>query len=73
MKLMKTIKMCLKYMLLFIIPCFREPDEKKIEVEDERRIKRRKEESGVFILSQFTKFRVFDLIRKQGKQLRTVF
>ena len=73
MKLMKTIKMCLKYKLLFIIPCFREPDEKKIEVEDERGIKKRKEESGVFILSQFTKSGVFDLIRKQGKQNRTVF
>ena len=73
MKLMKTMKMCLKCMLLFIIPCFREPDEKKIEVEDERGIKRRKEESGVFILSQSTKSRVFDLIRKQGKQNRTVF
>ena len=44
MKLMKTIKMCLKCWLLFIISCFREPDEKKIEVEDERGIKRRKEE-----------------------------
>ena len=64
MKLMKTMKMCLKYMLLFIIQCFREPDEKKIEVEDENGIKRRKEESGVFILSQSTKSRVFDLIRK---------
>ena len=50
----------------------REPDEKKIEVEDERRIKRRKEEFGVFNLSQSTKSRVFDLIRKQGKQYRTV-
>ena len=73
MRLMKTIKMCLKYRLLFIISCFREPDEKKIEVEDERGIKRRKEESGVFILSRFIKSRVFDLIRKQGKQYRTVF
>ena len=44
MKLMKTIKICLKYMLLYIISCFREPDEKKIEVEDEKRIKIRKEE-----------------------------
>ena len=26
--------MCLKCILLFIIPCFREPDEKKIEVEE---------------------------------------
>ena len=42
--LMKIMKMCLKCMLLLIIPCFREPDEKKIEVEDERGIKRRKEE-----------------------------
>ena len=73
MKLMKTIKMCLKYRLLFIISCFREPDEKKIEVEDERGIKRRKEEFGVFILSQSTKSSVFDLIRKQGKQHRTIF
>ena len=68
MKLIKTIKMCLKCRLLFIILCFREFDEKKNEVEDERGIKRRKEESGVFILSQSTKSRVFDLIRKQGKQ-----
>ena len=73
MKLMKTIKMCLKCRLLFIIPCFREPDEKKIELEDERGIKRKKEESGVFILSQSTKSRVFDLIRKQRKQHRIVF
>ena len=73
MKLMKTMKMCLKCMLLFIISYFREPDEKKIEVEDERGIKRRKEESGVFILSQSIKSRVFDLIRKQGKQHKTVF
>ena len=36
MKLMKTMKLCLKCRLLFTIPCFREPDEKKIEVEDER-------------------------------------
>ena len=73
MKLMKTIKMCLKCRLLFIIQCFREPDEKKIEVDDERGIKRRKEESGVFILSQSTKSRVFYLIQKQGKQHRTAF
>ena len=70
---MKTMKMCFKCMLLFIISCFHEPDEKKIEVKDERGIKRRKEESGVLILSQSTKSRVFDLIRKQGKQHRTVF
>ena len=70
MKLMKTMKMCLKCMLLFIIPCFCEFDEKKIEMEDEKGIKRRKEESDVFILS---KSRVFDLIRKQGKQQRTIF
>ena len=73
MKLMKTIKLYLKYMLLFIIPCFRESDEKKIDVEDERGIKRIKEESGVFILSQSIKSRVFDLIRKQGKQHRIIF
>ena len=73
MKLMKTMKMCLKCMLLFIIPCFREPDEKKIEMENEKGIKRRKEEYGIFILSKSTKSRVFDLIRKQGKQHRTVF
>ena len=36
MKLMKTMKMCLKCILLFTISYFREPDEKKIEVEDER-------------------------------------
>ena len=59
---MKTIKMCLKCRLLFIISCFYESDEKKIEVEDEREIKRRKEETGVFILSQSTKSHVFDLI-----------
>ena len=73
MKLMKIMKICLKYMLLFIISCFREPDENKIEVKDERGIKRRKKKSGVFILSQSTKSRVFDLIRKQGKQHITVF
>ena len=33
---MKTMKMCLKYRLLFTIPCFRESGKKKIEVEDER-------------------------------------
>ena len=65
--------MCLKRMLLFIFLCFYELDEKKIEVKDENGIKRRKEESGVFILSQSIKSRVFDLIRKQGKQHRTVF
>ena len=73
MKLIKTIKMCLKYMLLFIIPCFREPDEKKIEVENEKGIKRIKEESSVFTLSKSTKSSVFDLIRKQGKQYKAVF
>ena len=36
---MKTMKMYLKCMLLFIISCFREPDEKKIEVEVEKGIK----------------------------------
>ena len=48
MKLMKTMKMCLKYMLLFIIPCFRELDEKKIEVEDERGRKEENSHNPVF-------------------------
>ena len=48
---MKIMKMCLKCILLFIIPCFREPDEKKIEIKNDKGIKRRKEESDVFILS----------------------
>ena len=48
MKLMKTIKMCLKYRLLFTIPCFREPDEKKIEVEDERGKKEENNHNPVF-------------------------
>ena len=61
-----------KIQVLFIIWCFREPDEKKIEMEDEKGIKKRKEESVVFVLSQSTKSRVFDLIRKQGKQHSTV-
>ena len=73
MKLMKTMKMCLKCMLLFIIPCFHEPGDKKIEMEYEREIKRIIEESDVFILSQSTKSRVCDLIIKQGKQHITVF
>ena len=49
MKLMKTMKMCLKYRLLFIIPCFREPDEKKIEVEDERGRKEENNQNPVFL------------------------
>ena len=48
MKLMKTMKICLKYRLLFIIPCFCEPDEKKIEVEDEREIKKKEKKNPVF-------------------------
>ena len=48
MKLMKTMKMCLKYRLLFTIPCFREPDEKKIEVEDERERKEENSHNPVF-------------------------
>ena len=43
MKLIKIMKMFLKYRLLFTITCFREPDEKKIEVKDE---KERKEENS---------------------------
>ena len=45
---MKTMKMYLKYRLLFIISCFREPDEKKIEVEDERERKEEKSHNPVF-------------------------
>ena len=48
MKLMKTMKMCLKYRLLFTIPCFRELDEKKIEVEDERGRKEENSHNPVF-------------------------
>ena len=48
MKLIKIMKMCLKYMLLFTIPCFREPDEKKIEVEDERGRKEENSHNPVF-------------------------
>ena len=50
MKLMKTMKMCLKCRLLFIIPCFRELGEKKIEVEDERG---RKEENSHNLVFSF--------------------
>ena len=49
MKLMKTMKMCLKYMLLFTIPCFRAPDEKKIEVEDEKGRKEENNHNSVFL------------------------
>ena len=48
MKLMKTMKMCLKCRLLFTISCFREPDEKKIEVEDERGRKEKNSYNLVF-------------------------
>ena len=48
MKLMKTMKMYLKYRLLFIISCFHEPDEKKIEVEDERGRKEENDYNPVF-------------------------
>ena len=48
MKLMKTMKMCLKYRLLFTISYFREPDEKKIEMEDERGIKEENSHNLVF-------------------------
>ena len=48
MKLMKTMKMCLKYRLLFTILCFRELDEKKIEVEDEKGIKEENSHNLVF-------------------------
>ena len=49
MKLMKTMKMYLKCRLLFIIPCFREFDEKKIEVEDERGRKEENSHNLVFL------------------------
>ena len=48
MKLMKTMKMCLKCRLLFIISCFRKPDEKKIEVEDEKGRKEKNSHNPVF-------------------------
>ena len=38
-----------KCRLLFIIPCFREPDEKKIEVEDEKGIKEENSQNPVFL------------------------
>ena len=49
MKLMKTIKMCLKCRLLFTISCFREHDELKIEVEDEREIKEENSHNLMFL------------------------
>ena len=48
MKLMKIMKICLKDRLLFTIPCFCEPDEKKIEVEDERGRKEENSHNPVF-------------------------
>ena len=48
MKLMKTMKMCLKCRLLFTISCFRELDEKKIEVEDEKGRKEENRHNPVF-------------------------
>ena len=45
---MKIMKMCLKCRLLFIISCFHEPDEKKIEVEDERGKKEENSHNHVF-------------------------
>ena len=50
MKLMKIMKMCLKCRLLITILCFYEPDEKKIEVEDERG---RKEENSHNLVFSF--------------------
>ena len=44
-KLMKTY---LKYRLLFTIPCFYEPDKKKIEVEDEKERKKENIHNPVF-------------------------
>ena len=48
MKLMKTMKMCLKCRLLFTISCFRESDEKKIKIEDERGRKEENSHNPVF-------------------------
>ena len=48
MKLMKTMKMCLKCKLLFIISCFREPGKKKIEVKDEMGNKEENSHNPVF-------------------------
>ena len=48
MKLMKTMKMCLKCRLLFTITCLSEPDEKKIEVEDETGRKEENSHNPVF-------------------------
>ena len=48
MKLIKTMKMYLKCRLLFTIQCFRESDEKKIEVEDERGRKEENSHNPVF-------------------------
>ena len=50
MKLMKIMKICLKCRLLFTILSFRETDEKKIEVEDERG---RKEENSHNLVFSF--------------------
>ena len=49
MKLMKTIKMCLKCKLLFTITCFHDPDEKKIEVKDEKGRKEENSHNPVFL------------------------
>ena len=48
MKLMKTMKMCLKCRLLFIIPCLGELDEKKNKVKEERGIKEENSHNLVF-------------------------
>ena len=48
MKLMKTMKIYLKYRLLFTISCFRESDEKKIEVKDEKGRKKKNSQNPVF-------------------------
>ena len=45
---MKTMKMYLKCKLLFTIPCFHEPNKKKIEVEDERERKDKNSYNLVF-------------------------
>ena len=45
---MKLMKMYLKYKLLFTISGFREPDKKKIEVEDERGRKKENSHNPIF-------------------------
>ena len=63
---MKTMKMCLKYKLLFTIPWFRELDEKKIEVEDEKgrksKWKTKMEENKKIVIIPYFRFISIDQI-----------